>query len=602
MADLPAELLAGRYRLLEPIGEGGMGVVWRAVDELLGRDVAVKEIAPNGLTESELGDLRERAIREARAIARIQHPNVVQIFDVVRDQDDAPWIVMELVRSRSLFDLVNADGPLPPARAAGIGLAVLGALRAAHAAEILHRDVKPANVLLGENGRIVLTDFGLAEMAGDSAMTRTGVVLGSPSYLAPERALDEEPGPAADLWSLGATLYAAVEGRPPYEKSSPMATLAALMVEAFPAPQQAGVLLPVLEALLRKDPRERADADEAGRLLQAAAKGEAPEPATAAPATPAAPAPATAEAPVVAAAPEAAAAPAPSSAAPGDESAAVADPQESTAVSEATTAALLPPAPRRDRRRHWAVAAAVLLVAAGIAVWPFVGSEGAERMLTDASPSTAAYGSSVSPAAISPSSGAAGLPQNAVPDRPVTSTAAIAGLTQPVGQPPPPVGNGAVLTQGAAPPPPANPTPRTTTPTTARTTTKPPVTKNPTTRPPTPGIRIRSHETGTCLDGRNSELQLWACDSRDSQNFTFPSDGTMRTLGKCVRVKGTGNGSRLGLGACTGSSAQGFDLNSSNDLVSTQVYRCVDVTDNRGGNAVPAQLWDCAGTDNQKWN
>jgi serine/threonine protein kinase len=247
-----------------------MGRVWEARDELLGRDVAIKEISPDGLSATELGDLRERAIREARAIAQVSHPNVVRIFDVVNHQG-APWIVMELIRSRSLLDVVNAEGPMEPERAAHIGLEVLGALQAAHRAGILHRDVKPANVLLADDGRVVLTDFGLASVAGDSGMTRTGVVLGSPSYLAPERALDEPARPGSDLWSLGATLFAAVEGRPPYVKSSPMATLAALMVDPAPAPQRAGVLRPALEALLQKDPSDRVYADEAEQLLRAAA-------------------------------------------------------------------------------------------------------------------------------------------------------------------------------------------------------------------------------------------------------------------------------------------------------------------------------------------
>ncbi|MFC3737616.1 protein kinase domain-containing protein [Paractinoplanes deccanensis] len=263
----PISILAGRYRLRRPLGQGGMGRVWEARDELLGRDVALKEIAPDGLTTDELGDLRERAIREARAIAQISHPGVVRIFDVV-EHEGTPWIVMELIRARSLFDVVHEDGPLEPARAARIGLDVLSALQAAHRAGILHRDVKPANILVGGNGRVVLTDFGLATAAGDAAMTRTGVMLGSPSYLAPERAHDEPASAKSDLWSLGATLFAAVEGKPPYQRVSPMTTLAALMVEPPAVPERAGILEPVLEALLEKDPAARADADEAAELLR----------------------------------------------------------------------------------------------------------------------------------------------------------------------------------------------------------------------------------------------------------------------------------------------------------------------------------------------
>lgn len=266
--------LAGRYRLTEILGEGGMGRVWAAHDLLLSRQVAIKEMAPPpGLTAAKREELRGRVIREARAIARVDHPNVVRVIDVLHERGE-PWIVMELVASRSLFEEVRREGPLTPEQAAEVGLAVLRALRAAHASGLLHRDVKPANVLLGVDGRVVLTDFGLASVAGDSSITATGVILGSPSYLAPERVLDEPIGPAADLWSLGATLYAAVEGKPPYSKSSPMATLAALAGgEPLPPPTQAGVLAPALEALLRRDPAQRADAATAERLLRAAADG-----------------------------------------------------------------------------------------------------------------------------------------------------------------------------------------------------------------------------------------------------------------------------------------------------------------------------------------
>lgn len=290
MPDSPQRILSGRYRLLNQLGQGGMGRVWKAHDELLDRDVAIKEITAEGLTATELGDLRERAIREARAVAQISHPNVVRVFDVV-SEDDTPWIVMELIPARSLFEVVSEEGPMEPERVARIGLDVLAALHAAHVAGILHRDVKPANVLLAAD-RAMLTDFGLATLAGDSSMTRVGILLGSPSYLAPERAIDEPAGPASDLWSLGATLFAAVEGRPPYVKSSPMATLAALMVDPPPAPKQAGALQPALEALLEKDPAVRADAEAATRLLRQAAEGVANQPTEAMPRSPIPPLPA----------------------------------------------------------------------------------------------------------------------------------------------------------------------------------------------------------------------------------------------------------------------------------------------------------------------
>ncbi|WP_233258166.1 serine/threonine-protein kinase, partial [Micromonospora sp. S4605] len=235
-----------------------MGRVWLARDEMLHRDVAVKEIRPPAwLTESERDGVRLRTLREARTAARLNHPNVVRIYDVVHD-GDSPWIVMEYVRSRSVHQLLATDGPLSARRTARIGLAVLAALRAAHAAGVLHRDVKPHNVLVADDGRVVLTDFGLATFAGgDGAMTGPGMVLGSPQFVAPERARDGISDPRTDLWSLGATLYAAVEGRAPYARPSAMATLSALATEPPDPMRRAGVLRPVLTGLLQRDPWRR---------------------------------------------------------------------------------------------------------------------------------------------------------------------------------------------------------------------------------------------------------------------------------------------------------------------------------------------------------
>ena len=248
-----------------------MGRVWRATDVVLHRDVAIKELVPPpGLTPDERREMRERSLREARAIARLNNINVVRVFDVLRTDAD-PWIVMEYVPSRSLQDTLASDGPYPPVRAAEIGLGVLGALRAAHRAGVVHRDVKPGNVLISEDGRVVLTDFGLATVPGDPNVTRTGLVLGSPAYIAPERARDGTAGPSADLWSLGATLYAAVEGASPFARPSAIATLAALATENPPPARNAGPLKPVLNGLLRKDPTHRINADEAERLLLRAA-------------------------------------------------------------------------------------------------------------------------------------------------------------------------------------------------------------------------------------------------------------------------------------------------------------------------------------------
>ncbi|MEU5528071.1 serine/threonine-protein kinase [Micromonospora chersina] len=264
-------VIAGRYRLLDLVGRGGMGRVWRAWDEMLHREVAVKQVVPPAwLAPHERDELRGRTLREARTAARLSHPNVVRVYDVVRVDGD-PWLVMEYVPSRSLQEIVETDGPVDPRRAAGIGLAVLAALRAAHDAGVLHRDVKPGNVLLARDGRVLLTDFGLAVFdGGDGMMTRPGLVLGSPQYVAPERAAEGVSSVEADLWSLGATLHAAVEGRSPYARSTAMATLAALASQPPDPAPHAGPLAPVLAGLLRRDPRLRLGHDDAARLLAAA--------------------------------------------------------------------------------------------------------------------------------------------------------------------------------------------------------------------------------------------------------------------------------------------------------------------------------------------
>ncbi|MFE9914986.1 serine/threonine-protein kinase [Micromonospora sp. NPDC005553] len=270
MSNALPQLVADRYRLLSPLGQGGMGRVWKARDEVLHRDVAIKELVPPpGLTDEERREMRERSLREARAIARLNNANVVRIFDVLRTDGD-PWIVMEYVASKSLQDTLAEDGPVGVARTVEIGLGVLGALSAAHKAGVMHRDVKPGNVLLGDDGRVVLTDFGLATIPGDPNVTRTGMVLGSPAYISPERARDGTAGPEADLWSLGATLYAAVEGKSPYARPSAIGTLAALATEPIPPPKNAGPLKAVLNGLLRKDPNERITAEVAERLLRRA--------------------------------------------------------------------------------------------------------------------------------------------------------------------------------------------------------------------------------------------------------------------------------------------------------------------------------------------
>lgn len=268
-------VIAGRYRLLDPLGRGGMGIVWRARDEVLAREVAVKEVrAPAGLEPAELQRMYRRLEREAWAAARVSHRGVVTVYDVA-SEDGRPWIVMELVRGLTLADVLEAEGPMSPQRAAHLGEQVLAALRSAHEAGVLHRDVKPGNVLVANDGRVVLSDFGIASLEGSSAITMTGEVVGSPEFLAPERALGRDPGPESDLWSLGIMLYAAVEGGTPFRRATPLDTLRAVVDAELPPPHRAGPLAPVLEGLLRKDPAERLPAAEAARMLRVVGAGGA---------------------------------------------------------------------------------------------------------------------------------------------------------------------------------------------------------------------------------------------------------------------------------------------------------------------------------------
>ncbi|MFB4306163.1 serine/threonine-protein kinase [Actinomadura sp. GTD37] len=272
-----ARLLGNRYRLDSVVGRGGMGTVWRARDVMLDREVAVKEVVfPPGLNDDERAVLYERTFREARASARLNHSGVVTVHDVVQEAD-RPWIVMELVLAPSLQDIIER-GPLDHRRVADIGVQMLGALRHAHEKGILHRDVKPSNVLITDSGRVVLTDFGIAQVEGDATLTQTGLVMGSPAYIPPERAQGERAVPASDLWALGATLYAAVEGRSPYERSDAMSSLQAALTEPVPPPRNAGPLARVLDGLLAREPVRRMTAAQAQPLLTQVAAMPPPQP------------------------------------------------------------------------------------------------------------------------------------------------------------------------------------------------------------------------------------------------------------------------------------------------------------------------------------
>jgi serine/threonine protein kinase len=267
MADT-GRVIAGRYRLLAPIGRGAMGVVWRAHDQLLDREVAVKEVQiAETLTEAERANAFQRTLREAKTAARLNHPAVVTVYDVAED-GGRPWIVMQLVHAQSLDQVLATLGPLSARRAAEVGRQLLSALSVAHSAGVMHRDVKPSNVLLGEDDRAVLTDFGIATFQGDPRLTQTGMVMGSPGFTAPERIRGEDASPASDLWSLGATLYAAVEGHGPFERrGGAITTMSAIINEEAPQASTAGALGPVIAALLRREPGERPDARQAIRMI-----------------------------------------------------------------------------------------------------------------------------------------------------------------------------------------------------------------------------------------------------------------------------------------------------------------------------------------------
>ncbi|MGN6681609.1 MAG: serine/threonine-protein kinase, partial [Streptosporangiaceae bacterium] len=248
-----------------------MGIVWRGCDELLDRDVAIKQIAlPPMASDAEARAGYKRTLREARTAARLNHPGVITVFDVV-EENGMPWIVMELIKARPLDQVIAEDGPLPPAQAAQLGLSLLDALSTAHTAGVLHRDVKPSNVLISPEGKAILTDFGIATVQGDPGMTQAGMIAGTPGFSPPERVRGADATPASDLWSLGATLYAAVEGRGPFDRAGGSAAIvASIATEPAPKAPSAGPLASVIDMLLRANPAERPDVATTKRLLRTA--------------------------------------------------------------------------------------------------------------------------------------------------------------------------------------------------------------------------------------------------------------------------------------------------------------------------------------------
>ena len=268
------ELIGGRYRVERAVGRGGMGTVWLCRDETLHRTVAVKQV---GLLPGESVTDSARALREARSTAALSHRNVVTVFDVVEEEGHV-WLVMEYVPGRSLSEIIKQDGPLDPATVAELGAQVAAGLAAAHAAGTMHRDVKPGNVLIREDGLAKISDFGIARMAGDPALTQSGFLTGTPSYFSPELARGGEPGSGTDVWALGATLYAAVEGRPPYEqRTNPVAVLHEISSSAPPTPQRAAFLAPALERMMDPDPGSRWSMEDAAHVLGRLAREHAPE-------------------------------------------------------------------------------------------------------------------------------------------------------------------------------------------------------------------------------------------------------------------------------------------------------------------------------------
>ncbi|WP_232323869.1 protein kinase domain-containing protein [Catenuloplanes japonicus] len=578
MSDTPQREIAGRYRLLRPLGQGAMGRVWLARDEMLQRDVALKEIVPPaGLTGDEVQELRERALREARAIAKVSQSNVVRIFDVLRTGDE-PWIVMEYVESDSLQKVIATTGPVTPLRAAEIGLRVLGALRAAHAVGVLHRDIKPANVLLGTDGRIVLTDFGLATAGDDPGMTRTGVVMGSPAYLAPERAIGGPVGASADLWSLGASLYAAVEGRAPYTRPSSIATLAALATELPPMPQKAGPLLPVLEGLLRRDPARRADAFEAERLLRHALSG------------------------------------APAHAGAGMASGTWANP-DGGAVSGGNAAQSAP--------HHQSVPVSALSQARPRHAAP--AHAGPTTMLPAAMRAPAGPTVEIPPGSSLPIPGRGYPPARSRGEYGslyllvgalvlVLILAIILGMR--VFNPPSEINiisDAPTISAAPAPTATSSPTPSPTaaSPTPSRTKASPTPSRAvvvPTNLTPVvPAGRLVNPVSGRCLAVPGSDpataapIHIWDCDGTPGTIFTLPGNGALQVLGQCVQVDSPNLGSQLHVAACNGSLAQTFALLPDTSLISLQTNKCLDVTGAKTDNGTPIQIYDCNATGAQQW-
>ncbi|GAB4057352.1 protein kinase domain-containing protein [Catellatospora paridis] len=601
MHDSSKKLLAYRYQLLDVIGQGGQGRVWRARDEYLQRFVAIKELlAPAHLTEEERKATRDRSLREARAVAQLSHLNVIQVYDVIPHQGE-PWIVMELVRARSLHQVLAADGPISARRAADIGLALLGALSAAHRAGILHRDVKPANVLLADDGRVLLTDFDLAtHQSADSSVTRTGMVVGSPAYLAPERVGGDRGGPAADLWALGATLFTAVEGRLVFDRPSPAATIAALVTEQPPRPVRAGALAPVLEGLLQKDPDRRIDAEQAEALLRtavAAARHESPpaaQPRTGE-ATGANPAPPPAIGSPDSSTPdrpnsEAVVPDVPSWAAPTPPPTPRPAPSVELHTADSTGDVTPIPAGRGTRPGRSllprvalpAAAALILLLGVGVGAMTWRSPDLPDTRFADATgvPPAAA------PLAGSQQASPKARPAPSAPPSPAATTTPGTSV-QPSGAP------------SRSPLPSPSPT----------TNTSPPAAP-----PAVSHIGEITGIGGKCVDvsgaarADGTPIVIYTCNGTAAQSWTMRADGTVRALGKCLDVQdgGTYDGAAVRLWSCgSGLANQRWVYDSATrHLVNPASGTCLDATDQSSADGTRLQIWTCNPNyqANQRWS
>ncbi|MEU8001792.1 ricin-type beta-trefoil lectin domain protein [Catellatospora sp. NPDC049111] len=570
MHDSSKKLLAYRYQLLDVIGQGGQGRVWRARDEYLQRFVAIKELlAPAHLTEEERKTTRERSLREARAVAQLSHPNVIQVHDVIPHEGE-PWIVMELVRARSLHQVLASDGPIPVRRAAEIGLALLSALNAAHQAGILHRDVKPANVLLAEDGRVLLTDFGLAtHQSADATVTRTGIVVGSPAYLAPERVEGDRGGPAADLWALGATLFTAVEGRLVFDRPSPAATIAALVTEPPPRPTRAGALTPALEGLLQKDPDQRVDAERAEALLRAAldpARHDSP----------------TADRPAA----EAAVPDGPSWAAPTPlptMSHSPADEPHTAAETGVATTGDVPPMPSGATRRPWprvallGAVAFILLLGAGVGAMTWRDPDLPDTTFANAAEAAPTGTEQASPKA---------RPAPSAHPSPAATTAPT-GSGQPSGAPsrsPVPSASPAGNTGQPAAPPAANRVGEIT------------------------GIGGKCADVAGASRADGTPIVIYTCNGTAAQTWTMRADGTVRALGKCLEVTDgdADDGTSVQLWSCgSGLARQRWVYDgATRHLVNPASGKCLDARDQTSADGTRLQIWTCNPNyqANQRWS